>query len=193
MSDASALTLAPEKTALVLVDLQRGIATRTTTPHASAAVVERAAALAAHFRRRRAAVVLVRVTYSADNGDRLRLPVDAPPPVVAVAPDFSEFMPELDHVPGDIVINKKQWGAFYGTELDLQLRRRRIETLVLGGIATNFGVESTARDAFERGYSLVFAEDAMSGLAAGAHAFATGTIFPRLGRVRSSADVLAAL
>ena len=126
MSDTPALTLAPEKTALVLVDLQRGIATRTTTPHASAAVMERAAALAAHFRRRRAAVVLVRVAYSADNGDRLRLPVDAPPPAVTVSPDFSEFMPELGHVPGDIVINKKQWGAFYGTELDLQLRRRGI-------------------------------------------------------------------
>src|SRR3546814_10758135 len=55
--------------------------------------------------------------------------------------------------PTDLRITKHQWGAFYGTDLDLQLRRRRIETVVIGGIATNFGVESTARAAHEHGYA----------------------------------------
>jgi nicotinamidase-related amidase len=91
------------------------------------------------------------------------------------------------------VITKRQWGAFYGTELDLQLRRRGIRTIVIGGIATNFGVESTARDAFERGYEQVFAEDAMSSVSAEAHRFAVSVVFPRIGRVRSTDEILQAL
>jgi nicotinamidase-related amidase len=99
----------------------------------------------------------------------------------------------LDVQPGDTRVLKRNWGAFYGTDLDLQLRRRGIDTLVLSGIATNLGVESTARDAYERGYHQVFVEDAMSGLGAGAHEAAVGTTFPRIGQVRTSHDVLAAL
>ncbi len=97
----------------------------------------------------------------------------------------------LVHVSG--VIGKRQWGAFYGTELDLQLRRRGIDTILLAGISTNIGVESTARDAYERGYEQVFVEDAMTARDAGEHAHTVRLIFPRIGRVRSTADVLAAL
>ena len=187
------LALDPGSTALVLVDLQRGIVGRQTVPHAAPDVVARAARLAARFRQARATVVLVRVAYSADGRDRLTQRIDAAPLGGAVPPDFSELVAELGQAPGDIVVTKRQWGAFYGTELELQLRRRGVRTLVLGGIATNFGVESTARDAFERGYELVFVEDAMSGLAAEAHRFAVTAIFPRLGVVRSTEEVLAAL
>jgi len=110
-------------------------------------------------------------------------------------------LPELDPpprrwcctVPGDIAILKRQWGAFHGTELDLQLRRRGIRTIVLAGIATAVGVESTARFAWELGYDIVFAEDATSGPDAAMHANSFGKVFPRLGRVRTTADVLAAL
>jgi nicotinamidase-related amidase len=84
-------------------------------------------------------------------------------------------------------------GAFHVTELDLQLRRRAIATVVLGGIATNFGVESTARVGWELGYAVVLAEDAMSAPAEEMHAFAVQRAFPRLGRVRKTAEVLAAL
>jgi nicotinamidase-related amidase len=90
------------------------------------------------------------------------------------------------------VVTKRQWGAFYGANLDLELRRRGRTTLVLGGIATNIGVESTARDAWERNYQLVLVEDAMAALNAEAHEFAVQRIFPRLGRVCVVADVLAA-
>jgi nicotinamidase-related amidase len=74
----------------------------------------------------------------------------------------------------------------------MQLRRRGIKTIVIGGIATNFGVESTARDAYERGYALVFVEDAMSALSDDGHQFAIANIFPRLGLVRSTEEVLKA-
>src|SRR5262249_3602203 len=137
-------------------------------------------------------VVLVRVAYAADEGDRLRPPVDAVMPAGPMPQGWADLVPEVGRE-GDLVITKHQWGAFYGTELDLQLRRRGITTLVLCGISTNFGVESTARDAWERGYRVVFAEDAMAAISAEAHGFAVANIFPRIGRVRRSTEVLAAL
>ena len=175
--------------ALILIDLQRGIVARDCTPHSSAAVVANAAKLANRFRERGALVVLVHVGFSADDRDRLKPRAEeqvAPRP----SPGFSELVPELERAPTDVVIMKHQWGAFYGTELDLQLRRRGIRTLVLCGISTNFGVESTARDAYERGFDQLFVEDAMSGLSPGAHEFSIKTIFPRIGRIVSTEALL---
>ncbi|MGH8855845.1 MAG: isochorismatase family protein, partial [Telluria sp.] len=119
--------------------------------------------------------------------------VDAPlrPPGAAAPPyDASELAPQADVAATDIVVVKRQWGAFYGTELDQLLRRRGIDTLVLGGIATNFGVESTARAAFDRGYKLVFAEDAMSSFEAEAHTSACQHVFRHMGRVRSTRSLI---
>jgi nicotinamidase-related amidase len=182
------MNLDPRTTALVLIDLQRGIVSRPTGPHAASDVIARAARLATHFRAKQAPVVLVNVMYSADDGDRLKTPVDQQRPMSLPLPaDFAELVPELGATAGDIRITKHQWGAFYGTELDLQLRRRGVKTIVVGGISTNFGVESTARDAWERSYALVFAEDACASFDAAAHRFAFETIFPRLG-IRSTTD-----
>jgi nicotinamidase-related amidase len=187
------LSMDPKSTALVLIDLQNGITSRSTGPHSTADVVSRAVRLAEAFRAHRSPVVLVRVAFSPDGGDRLGMPTDAAPPAMTITPDWSDIVAPLGPKPGDIIITKHQWGAFYGTELDLQLRRRGTRTIVIGGISTNFGVESTARDAFERAFALVFAEDATAAMDAEAHAFAFKNIFPRLGRVRSTAEVLAAL
>jgi nicotinamidase-related amidase len=190
---ADALALDPKQTALVLIDLQGGILGRQTAPHSARDVLARSVRLAEQFRSAGGLVVLVRVSFSPDGGDRLTPPTDDPPPPAATQPGWDEISPALGRDPKDIVITKRQWGAFYGTQLDLQLRRRGIRTIVIGGIATNFGVESTARDAFELGYGLVFVEDAMAGLSAEAHSFAIKTIFPRIGRVRSTDDVLNAI
>jgi len=185
------MTTDPATTALILIDLQRGVVARDCTPHSSAAVVANAAKLAKRFRERGATVVLVHVGFSDDDRDRLKPDADeAVPPRSAMRPDFSELVPELERAPSDVVIMKRQWGAFYGTALDLQLRRRGIRTLVMTGISTNFGVESTARDAYERGFHLLFVEDAMSGLSPGAHEFAVKTIFPRIGRVVTTEALL---
>ena len=107
--------------------------------------------------------------------------------------DWADFVDEMKPVEGDIVIAKKQWGAFYGTELDLQLRRRGIRTIVLCGIATNYGVESTARFAYEYGFHQVFAEDAMSSMSTEAHSLAIKHVFRRIGKVRKTAEILQAL
>ena len=181
-------------TALVLIDLQHGITALPTEPHATAAVIANAARLADAFRAAGAPVVLVRVAaVIPDSCERLRAQVDEPAPMTPAPHDFAEIVAELGPKEGDIVVTKRQWGAFYGTDLDLRLRRRGITTVVLGGIATNYGVESTARDGYERGYQLVLVEDAMNALRASDHAFAFDRVFPRIGLVCRTADVITAL
>src|SRR5258708_14634818 len=184
--------LDPSKTALVLIDLQQGILGTPVGPHSAADILNRAATLAERFRKLSASVVIVRVSFGPGFIDALRQPTDAQPRISPPA-GWDEISPALGNDDRDIRITKHQWGAFYGTELDLQLRRRGVETIVIGGISTNFGVESTARDAFERSYALVFVEDAMSAMSAEAHSFAVTTIFPRLGPIRSTQAVLDAL
>jgi len=185
--------LDPRTTALVLIDLQKGIAPFAGGPHSSAEVNARAGRLAARFRELKAPVVLVRVGWSADGGDMLHPLTDEAPRNTTLPAHWWEYADELDTTDSDIHITKRQWGAFHGTELELQLRRRGITQIVLGGVSTNIGVESTARTAFELGFHQVLVEDAMSSSNADHHRFAVGTIFPRLGRVRSTEQVLAML
>jgi len=182
--------LDPRRTALVLIDLQKGIVPFAGGPYTGAEVLEKAGALVRRFHQLGSPVVRVRVGWSADAGDMLRQPVDQPPPARSFPPDWQDFPAELGVADSDIQVTKRQWGAFYGTELELQLRRRGIEHIVLGGISTNIGVESTARNAWELGFGIVFVEDAMSAASGEHHAFAIKNIFPRLGRVRSTAQVL---
>jgi nicotinamidase-related amidase len=186
------LELDPKTTALILIDLQHGIIGLPLAPRTGAEVIKTAAALATTVRSAGGTVIYVRIEVS----EILHRPTDAPtrdpnaPPPPAIA---SQLVPESGVQDGDIVIVKRQWGAFYGTALEQQLRRRGIRTIMIGGIATNIGVESTAREAFDRGYEMVFVEDAMSTISQEAHTFAVTTIFPRMGRVRTAAQLHEAL
>jgi nicotinamidase-related amidase len=184
------LSLDPKTTALVLIDLQNGIAARQLAPHSSQDVIRNSIRIADSLRQAGGTIVFVRVLL----GETLRLPADSPNPRPPgpPSPQASELVPEIVVQPGDQVVVKRQWGAFYGTNLEQHLRRRAIRTIILGGIATNFGVESTARAAFDQGYEVVFAENAMSSVSAEAHNFVIQNIFPRMGRVRSTDQILAA-
>jgi nicotinamidase-related amidase len=189
----TALSLDPATTALVLIDLQRGIATGNLTPHSSADVVARAAELARAFRARGALVVLVNVDPG-QNGELFpRPPADNPRPPLTLTPDWTELVPELGRQPGDVTVTKHQPNAFYCTDLEVHLGRRSIRTIVLGGIATNLGVEGTARAAFERGFEQVFVEDAMTARVEVLHTHAVTHVFPTLGRVRTVREVIEAL
>lgn len=181
--------LDPTSTALVLIDLQRGIVARPTAPRSGAEVVRNAARLAEAARQCGALVVLVHVSFPPDFANAVSTDVDEKPPSIA-SPGWDELMDELQPDQADVIIVKRQWGAFYGTNLDLELRRRHRQAIVLGGISTNFGVESTARDAWELNYQLVLVEDAMAGFSAESHEFAVTKIFPRLGRVCATEDVV---
>lgn len=188
----SSLDLA-KNSALVLIDLQEGIARRDTAPYAAADVVARSAALAAAFRARGLPVILVTVGWAADMADAPRQKHAAAIPAPADPAGFTAIVPELGAAPSDILVRKHQWGAFHGTDLDVQLRRRGVTQIVLGGLMTNMGVESTARAAWEHGYAILFAEDATSSFSAEMHRFAFDTIFPRLGLVTDSQAVIADL
>jgi nicotinamidase-related amidase len=193
MQSPDLIDLDLRQTALISIDLQQSNVGRPLAPHAVADVVQRSKRLADALRAAGGTVVWVRVDLAA----LLSLPADAsisrPAGSPVPAPELSQLMPELQVQDGDVLISKRQWGAFYGTDLDQQLRRRGIKTLAMSGIATNFGVESTARAAFDRGYELVFVEDAMTSLAAEPHHFANQHVFPRMGRVRSTEALLAAI
>jgi nicotinamidase-related amidase len=175
------MRLDAKHTALVLIDLQRGVMAMPVAPHSAAAVYERSMRLAQRLRSAGAPIVHVRVSFSTDSGDVLRAPVDQPFNRSSLPSGWDE-LPEAPHS-SDLIVTKRQWGAFYGTDLDLQLRRRAVRCIVLGGIATNFGVESTARCAAEHGYELVIPEDLCSSTSAELHAFSIKHILPRLARI----------
>lgn len=173
-------------TALVLVDLQKGI-TALPTVHDPADVVARAAQLADAARRAERLVVRVRVELTPDGGDLLHGRTDSPGPAVAQAADFSELDPRVPASSADLHVVKRGWDALTGTELDSRLRRRGVRAVVIAGIATSIGVESTARTARELGYEVVVAHDAVTDLVASAHANALDVILPRIARLESAA------
>ena len=181
------IELDPKTSALILIDLQAGVIRMPLQPRGGPETLAAGKALAEKFRAAGAKVVLVRVDFAPDFADAPRQPVDAPFSGAREA-GWSELAEGLAQ-PGDILIVKRQWGAFHGTELDLQLRRRGIGTVVIGGIATNFGVESTARQAWENGYAVVIPEDACASRSTELHEMAIEHIFPRISRVTKCADI----
>ena len=141
------------KTAIVVIDLQKGIVAAPSRPYSSQDVIANAAKLVNAFRKNMMPVFLVHVNATAETALRPVCDETVSGPQ-AMPADWAEFVPEMTPVESDVVITKRQWGAFYGTELDLQLRRRKIGTIVLCGISTDYGVESTARFAYEYGYQV---------------------------------------
>ncbi|MDR3628387.1 MAG: isochorismatase family protein [Ignavibacteriaceae bacterium] len=182
-----------DKAAIVAVDLQQGIATPQVVPNSAKDVVENTTKLLDVFRKNNMPVFLVHATPSPDLKDALHPVSETSFQMRSFDPAFSEFMPELNIQPNDFIIAKHQWGAFYGTELDLQLWRRRIDTIVLCGISTNIGVESTARFAYELGYNQILVEDAMSAFVKEGHEASIKYVFPRLGLIRTTNEVLTAI
>lgn len=178
-----------ERTALVLIDLQKGIIAREAKPYSSKTVLENSKKLLQKFRANGMPVFLVHVSLTPETS--LKVKADSSISRSGeLPPDWTEFAPEVSPQETDVIITKKQWGAFYGTDLELQLRRRGIDTIVLGGIATTYGVESTGRFAYEYGFQQIFVEDAMSDLSEESHKIAIEYVFKRMGRVRKTDDVL---
>jgi nicotinamidase-related amidase len=182
------------KTALVVIDLQRGIV-RLPVVHPVESVVANSVRLVQAFRKRNLPVVLVHVGFAEDGSDAVKTRTDAAKnaPPMQFPPDWFEYIDELAVQPSDIKVHKRNWGAFYGTDLDLQLRRRGVTGIVLCGIATSIGVESTARSAWEHNYNIAFAMDAMTDMSQENHDRSLAGIFPRLGEVGSTDEILAEL
>jgi nicotinamidase-related amidase len=179
-------------TALILIDLQHGI-TALPTVDPSDQIVARGARLADAFRAHKKLVVATRVAFSPDGGDVIKTRTAANGVDPTPTPDYGEFRTELKLGNGDIPITKRGWNAFYGTELDLELRRRKITGIVLAGISTSIGVESAARAANERGYELAIVTDAVTDTSEGAHLNSLEVIFPRIAELATTDEVLTAL
>lgn len=175
-------TLDPH-TALIVIDLQKGIVGNATA-HPSGDVIERAATLAAAFRRHGLPVVLVNVDAGAPGRTDLRRSLGDLPA------GWIDLVPELDAGPQDIHITKRTWGAFPSTDLEARLRALDVSQIVLAGISTSIGVESTARQAYELGFHVTLATDAMTDTSAEAHANSVARIFPRLGETGSTQQIL---
>ncbi|MER7766678.1 isochorismatase family protein [Kitasatospora sp. NPDC096140] len=165
-------TLDPRSTALVLIDLMDRIVANPLAPRPGSDVVAASLELARSFRAAGAPVVAVRVER----------------PNVAEQPPGSELLAEVEAVADEVVV-KRTIGAFQGTGLHELFRERGVETLVFAGIATNLGVESSARAAADHGYELVFVEDAMAALTAEEHRASVELDFPRLGAVVTTGDL----
>jgi len=181
-----------EKTALVIIDLQNGIVNRECSPHTTAEVIQNASRLVNAFTEKGAFVVLVRVS-SVDGKDMLKPSVDLIVNPMQLPEGWDSFVPELANSKNDHIITKRQWGAFYGTDLDLQLRRRGIDTIALCGVSTGIGVDTTAREAFQQGYNQIFIEDAMTAATKEEHDYVCKYIFPRIGKIRTSEEVALSL
>jgi nicotinamidase-related amidase len=181
------------KTALVVIDIQKGIVAMggKLEPYTANQVIVNVSKLVRRFRELGMPVFLVRVT-SIDGKDMLRPRTDQQVQWSSGQrpADWAEFVEEIRPTEKDIVITKRQWGAFYGTELDLQLRRRGIDTIVLCGVSTNIGVETTAREAYQRGYNQVFVIDAMAASGRDEHEATLKFIFPRIGLLRTTDQIL---
>lgn len=180
------ITALDKNTALVLIDLQKGITGRQTA-HPMEGVIGNAAKLVDAFHEAGLPVVIVNVRPKQSGEKR----TDVKMPSMGTLPDeFFEIVPELKTNQDDIFITKQTWGAFYETSLHDELQKRGVTGIVLGGVATSIGVEGTARGALERGYNLTFAQDAMTDMVMDAHKHSLQIIFPRIGEVGDTADIL---
>jgi len=178
-------TLDP-RPALVVIDLQKGILSLPVA-HPASEIVQQAASLADAFRRRQLPVVLVNVTGAPPGR------TDAPQGDFTPPPDWADLTGELGTHPDDQLITKQRWGAFTGTSLNDHLQDQDVTQVVLAGIATSIGVESTARSAHEHGYHVVLATDAMTDIDHDAHSHTIEKIFPRLGETATTREILGML
>ena len=175
-------TLDPN-TALIVIDLQKGIVGFPTV-HPIGGVLASATVLTAAFRRRGLPVVLVNVTGVAPGRTERSHSLEGLPT------DWADLVPELNAQPNDLLVTKRTWGAFTNTDLKARLKALGVTQLVLAGVATSFGVESTARHAYELGFNVTLALDAVTDLSLEAHDNSVARIFPRLGETGSAQEIV---
>jgi nicotinamidase-related amidase len=170
-------------TALIVVDLQEGLVG---SPFISSInkVVARSRALLDAFRQRGLPVVLVNVNGGAPGR------TEQPRRQREFAPGWTDFIPELGQQAADIVVTKRTWGAFASTDLEQRLKALGVTQVVITGVATGTGVEATARQAYEQGFNVSLAVDAMTDLRPQAHDYSINNVFPRLGETGTAEDII---
>ncbi|WP_156679292.1 isochorismatase family protein [Sphingomonas profundi] len=187
------LTLDPARTAMLIVDIQDFTVALPTAPLSGPMVLDNAVRLAGAARAAGVLVILVRVGHPDNAVPQLSPIADA---TFAGSGTFAadrDIPAILGPEPGDIVIDKLGWGSFPGTGLDAVLRRRGIDTIVIAGLTTHIAVDTTMREAHALGYDQVLASDAVSAFTAAEHDHVLTSIAPRISRVRTTDQIVAAL
>jgi len=178
-----ALTTLDPNVALIVVDLQKGLVSLPLV-HPIGEIITRARALADAFRERGLPVALVNVAGGAPGRTEQ-------PPQTGLRPEgWTDLIPELNQQPDDIIVTKRTWGAFASTDLEAQLRARGVTQVVIVGVATATGVEATARQAYEQGFNVTLAIDAMTDRRPEAHDYSLSRVFPRLGETGTSQGII---
>jgi nicotinamidase-related amidase len=177
------ITVLDPKTALVLIDLQKGVV-GLPLAHPASQVIERAATLAQAFRQHRLPVVLVNVAGAAIGR------TEQSRSLAGLPPDWTELVPELNQQNTDYRVTKRTWGAFTNTGLEKHLKDLNVTQVVIAGVATSIGVESTARQAHEIGFHVTLVTDAMTDMHRDAHDHSLTRIFPRLGETGTTEEIL---
>jgi len=183
----------PARTAFISIDMQNGVASHDSVPNSAEEVIARVSDIVDAARIGGALVIYVRTSFLPDESDALHPKMDVSRPARPVRPEgWDQIVPQLSPSPTEPVVVKRSFDAFYGSELDLELRRHGIDTIVLAGISTHLGVEGTARSAYNMGYDMIVVEDAMGAAKLEAHEGSLKNVFPYIGRVRTVAQVIEA-
>ncbi len=181
------LTTLDPTTALIVIDLQKGIVGGQFV-HPIGDVIEKTRLLLQIFRTNHLPVVLVNVDGRAPGRTE-----QGPRSSTSFTEGWTDLLPELDQQPGDIIVTKQSWGAFATTELERKLRERQVSQVVITGVATSGGVEATARQAYEHGFNVTLALDAMTDTREEAHQYCVRNVFPRLGETGATQEIIALL
>jgi nicotinamidase-related amidase len=179
-----ALTTLDPNTALIVIDLQKGIAGYPLIDPIGK-VVDQTRSLLDAFRRRGLPVALVNVAGRAPGRTEQR-----PRASGSFTEGWTDFLPELDQQSNDIVVTKRTWGAFASTDLEHRLKALGVTQVVVTGVATSGGVEATARQAYEQGFNVTLAIDAMTDTRPEAHDYSVRNVFPRLGETGTSQEII---
>ena len=181
------LTALDPSAALIVIDLQKGIVDGHFI-HPIGEIVERTRELIDVFRAKKLPVVLVNVAGRSPGRTE-----QGPRSSTSFAEGWTDFLPELGRQPSDIVVTKRSWGAFATTDLERQLKARGVTQVVVSGVVTSGGVESTARQAYEQGFNVTLALDAMTDIREEAHEYSIRSVFPRLGETGSTQEIISLL
>ena len=181
------LTTLDPNTALIVIDLQKGLVNGSFI-HSIGEVIDRTRDLIDVFHAKNLPLVLVNVAGRAPGRTE-----QGPRSSISFSEGWTDLLPHLDQQPSDIVVTKRSWGAFATTDLERQLKERGVTQVVVTGVATSGGVEATARQAYEQGFNVTLALDAMTDIRQEAHEYSIRNVFPRVGETGSTNEVISLL
>ncbi len=178
------LTTLDPNTALIVIDLQKGLVNGSFI-HPIDEVIDRTRALIDVFRVKNLPAVLVNVAGRAPGRTE-----QGPRSSLSFSEGWKDLLPQLAQQSSDIVVTKRSWGAFATTDLERQLKARGVTQVVVTGVATSGGVEATARQAYEQGFNVTLALDAMTDIREVAHEYSIRNVFPRVGETGSTQEII---